>query len=65
MSRFIDGESVIKWLYRPYSNEESYSNIDIEKIINSQPSPCDKCMNNPKNGGNGICNCTLGTQTIY
>lgn len=23
-------------------------------------SPCDKCSNNPKNGGSGICNCILG-----
>lgn len=21
---------------------------------------CDKCPNHPKNGGSGICNCTLG-----
>jgi calcineurin-like phosphoesterase family protein len=26
---------------------------------------CDSCSNNPKNGGNGICFCTLGSQTIY
>lgn len=23
-------------------------------------SPCQNCSNNPKNGGSGICNCTLG-----
>lgn len=27
--------------------------------------PCENCSNNPKNGGNGICNCILGQQTIY
>ena len=42
----------------------------IEKIAQStpinfwtyheEPSPCDGCSNNPKNGGNGICWCTLG-----
>lgn len=26
---------------------------------------CDSCSNNPKNGGSGICFCTLGSQTIY
>jgi len=27
-------------------------------------SPCDACGCNPKNGGSGICNCTLGGPTI-
>ena len=27
-------------------------------------SPCDGCSNNPKNGGSGICNCTLGLPVI-
>ena len=29
------------------------------KINNFMPSVCDKCSNNPKNGGSGICNCTI------
>lgn len=32
--------------------------------INYQSSPCDGCSNNPKNGGNGICCCTLGLPSI-
>lgn len=28
-------------------------------------SPCRACTNNPKNGGSGICFCTLGQQTVY
>ena len=27
-------------------------------------SPCDNCNNNPKNGGSGICNCTLSNPNI-
>jgi hypothetical protein len=27
-------------------------------------SPCDSCSNSPKNGGNGICCCTLGSPRI-
>jgi hypothetical protein len=27
-------------------------------------SPCDKCSSNPKNGGSGICHCTLGQPQI-
>jgi len=26
---------------------------------------CVNCLNNPKNGGSGICNCILGTQLYY
>ena len=32
---------------------------------NMIPEPCRKCSNHPKNGGTGICNCTLGTQVFY
>lgn len=27
-------------------------------------SPCEHCSNNPKNGGSGICNCTLGLPKV-
>ena len=27
-------------------------------------SPCDRCSNNPKNGGSGICHCILGQPQI-
>ena len=36
----------------------SYPNITYEE------SPCTHCYNNPKNGGSGICWCTLGTPKI-
>ena len=29
-----------------------------------QLSPCDRCSNNPKNGGSGICFCTLGSPKV-
>lgn len=25
---------------------------------------CERCLNNPKNGGDGICQCTLGLSSI-
>jgi len=28
-------------------------------------SPCDCCPKNPKNGGDGVCHCTLGTKVVY
>lgn len=34
----------------------------IVKTLRSQA--CDSCSNNPKNGGSGICHCTLGLPVI-
>ena len=31
----------------------------------TEQSPCDCCSNNPKNGGSGICHCTLGQKVFY
>ena len=35
--RLIDADALKEYFFRPYSNEESYSNIDIEKVIDEQP----------------------------
>jgi hypothetical protein len=35
--------------YNPYWSQDNYDNGD----------PCKNCSNNPKNGGSGVCNCTL------
>lgn len=32
---------------------------------NFENKACENCSSNPKNGGNGICFCTLGTPVIY
>lgn len=37
MSRLIDADALKEYFFRPYSNEESYSNIDISRIIDDQP----------------------------
>ena len=42
--------------------------IGLESFEIDYPSWCDGCSNNPKNGGSGICNCTLPymqNQTTY
>ena len=31
----------------------------------AESAPCENCLSNPKNGGNGVCFCTLGQQTTY
>ena len=33
--------------------------VGLEPLKTDYPSCCDGCSNNPKNGGSGICNCTL------
>jgi len=33
--------------------------IGLDSSQMDYPSCCDGCSNNPKNGGSGICNCTL------
>ena len=33
--------------------------------LNTYPTPCMGCSNNPINGGSGICHCILGTPVIY
>jgi hypothetical protein len=41
------------WL-KQYLREQPLQTFEV-----SYPSCCDGCSNNPKNGGSGICNCTL------
>ena len=38
----------------PYQSQDSFV-----------PKACKFCSNHPSNGGSGICNCTLGSQTFY
>lgn len=52
VSRVLDDKET-EWL-REYIEKW---NIEAPDII--FPSCCDGCSNNPKNGGSGICNCTL------
>ena len=41
-------------------NHADYSAATINTINNFAQSACDNCSSNPKNGGSGICHCTLG-----
>jgi hypothetical protein len=40
-------------------------NLEDATISAFEQSSCVNCSNNPKNGGSGICFCTLGQQAIY
>ena len=37
MSRYIDADALKAWFFRPYSNEESYCNMDVAKAIDNAP----------------------------
>lgn len=44
-----------------------YLNVDSLKgslVDNFEQSACANCSNNPKNGGSGICHCTLGLPKV-
>lgn len=36
-----------------------YEPITRQDVLQSNIDPCKYCSNNPKNGGSGICNCTI------
>ena len=37
MDELISRREAIKWFFRPYSNEESYSNLDVERALKAIP----------------------------
>ena len=37
MRRLIDADALKAYFFRPYSNEESYSNTEIANVIDAQP----------------------------
>ena len=51
-----------------FGREEKQSGIQASLKIdleNYRASSCENCPSNPKNGGDGICFCTLGQHIIY
>lgn len=46
MSDLINRKDAIAYFFRPYSNEEVYSNVDIEEALNALPAaePKTKCI---------------------
>ena len=39
--------------------------LNFYDFVDKESIPCEKCPNNIKNGGSGICHCILGQQMIY
>lgn len=58
----IDGTIDITTMLHNYLNNLSHEDARIGNF--DQPA-CINCSSNPKNGGDGICFCTLGQQVTY
>ena len=54
-------EAYRNWLKNILSEQplQIFADVDDSSVEFSYPQCCDGCANNPKNGGSGICNCTL------
>lgn len=48
--------------FEKLNNDKPFSYKENNALYNN--AACEKCANNPKNGGSGICNCTLGMVEI-
>lgn len=49
------------------STDWASTNIETSSTINNafSKNACENCPSNPKNGGDGICFCTLGQNIVY
>ena len=62
-------EEVVRVPYHPalspaiHKNSYIRQNIDTDWMFQSEP--CRNCSQNPKNGGSGICHCTLGNHITF
>lgn len=44
---------------------KNYVEANYDYLIQQVQSACQHCLNNPINGGSGICHCILGQPIIY
>ena len=52
-------EEIIKALEETAKRVESMPSKEFIDLWNEVNNPCEHCGCNPKNGGSGLCNCTL------
>lgn len=48
----------------PFGGNRSCPDTATLNNYTTDGSPCDRCSNNPKNGGSGICHCILGQPQV-
>ena len=59
-----DAEVVLSDIEKWRTWSHTYDNMCKETPKVDIPEPCKKCSNHPRNGGSGVCLCTLGSHTI-
>ena len=52
------------WIKDTEGDKLNYTNVGTIYNTAFNNEACKNCSNNPKNGGSGICNCTLGLMTV-
>ena len=57
-------EEIINALQETIKEVETMPKAEFIKKFNEVNSPCEHCGCNPKNGGSGLCNCTLACPKI-
>jgi len=66
-----DSKRIAELEAKCYAYEQIISNSSFAPVLTVQPQmenipdACKHCSNHPSNGGNGVCNCMLGTETFY
>ena len=65
IKKIIDDNNYSEWekalLIQGLQETENSKNVTVQSL---RSQACAKCPNNPKNGGDGICHCTLGLLEI-
>ena len=56
-------EKVVRVPFKKHDNYININNCLDNSYEQIKQSTCDKCSNNPKNGGSGVCHCILGSMT--
>lgn len=49
----------------PFQPSSTYENLTVNTFAPFTSPACHACKSNPANGGDGICQCTLGQNKIY
>ena len=65
VKKITDDNNYSEWekalLIQGLQETENSKNVTVQSL---RSQACNKCPSNPKNGGDGICHCTLGLPEI-
>ena len=60
----VTKEQIIKSLEETIREVKTMPSDNFKSLCNNVKTPCEHCSCNPKNGGSGMCNCTLACPKI-